>query len=182
MTLTDEHKRQIAQFMLIAEHYLSLAAPAANEVQETLGMTKHDFLPGAAITDNSVRLAIIGAHISSAAIRLASVEEVLRNAGAANQYYVECRTYFSGRGKSQIGDPRASTCSEWFHVMLRDNAAHEEPPLAPANPISQRRRARQTNLENTTFARAYSKVREIAESLRTLLEAKYRVVLPTPRP
>lgn len=178
MPLNDDHRRQIAQFMLIAQHYLSLAAPAGKEGVETLGMTKHDFMPGAPINERTRGLAIIGAHISSAAIRLASVEEILTSANEPNLPYVECRAYFRGEASPQDDDPRASTCSEWFHVMLRDNAAHEEPPSAPTGRRAKRWRIRQNCLENTTFAQAYLRVCEIANSLRTLLTQEHGLSLP----
>jgi hypothetical protein len=122
MPLTPEHKRQIAQFMLIAEHYLSLAGPAAHE-RETLGMTKHVFMPSNPVTAASVKLAIVGAHISSAAIRLTSIEGVLEDAHNANPSYRRCRDYFNGKTSMPDNDLRGSTCSEWFHVRLRDNVA-----------------------------------------------------------
>jgi hypothetical protein len=79
------------------------------------------------LTENTRRLTPIVAHLSSAAIRLASIEEVLKDANVQNDSYRQCRDYFNGRD-GDADDPRGSTPSEWLHVMLRDNAAHEEPP------------------------------------------------------
>src|SRR5215470_14998392 len=130
--------------MLIAEEYLKLASPAQGEVTETLGMTKESFMPGAAVTENIRELTIVGAHLSSAAIRLASIEDVLRESGNAAPSYSECRAYYGGAerlGEKQLDDdPRGQGCSEWFHVMLRDNAAHKEPPRDHADTRTQRRR------------------------------------------
>ncbi len=165
MPLPPEHQRQIAQFLFIAQHYLQLAEPAERETRETLGMTKDDFLPGVPLTERTRHLIAIGAHLSSAAIRLASIEDVLDDANVPNGSYRRCREYFSGGGPA-ADDPRGSTPSEWLHVMLRDNAAHEEPPAAPTSTKERRRRARQDCLEAMTFAVAFVQVRTIANNLR----------------
>jgi hypothetical protein len=107
VALTDQHRRQIAQFMLIVEVYLDLASPAIMETSETLGMTRHRFIPGESITSEDRTLAIIGAHVSSAAIRLASIQDVLDDAGVPNRSYRECRAYFSGKSTLDDVDPRA---------------------------------------------------------------------------
>ena len=85
MPLAPDHERQIAQFLLIAEEYLRLSAAARDEREETLGMTKLSFLPGEILTEKDRRLAVIGAHLSSAAIRLASIEDVLWDANEPNR-------------------------------------------------------------------------------------------------
>jgi hypothetical protein len=86
-------------------------------------MTKHVFMPSNPVTAASVKLAIVGAHISSAAIRLTSIEGVLEDAHNANPSYRRCRDYFNGKTSMPDNDLRGSTCSEWFHVRLRDNVA-----------------------------------------------------------
>lgn len=168
MPLSPEHQRQIAQFMFVVEHYLALAASAQDETTETFGMAKDDFMPGMPLTERREHLIRIGANLSSAAIRLTSIEDVLRDAGVANASYVACRRYFSNADGA--GDVRGSTASEWLHVMLRDNAAHEEPSQSPVSVIGQRRRARQDCLEAITFAEAFMRLRQIASSLREALE------------
>jgi len=174
--LPAEHQRQIAQFMFIVEYYLSLAAPAQLETTETLGMTKDDFMPGIPLTDRGRELTRIGAHLSSAAIRLASIEDVMKDAGVASSSYLACRKYFSSADGGE--DSRGSTRSEWLHVMLLDNAAHEEPPQSPASVVGQRRRARQDCLESMSFARAFTQLREIADKLRARLEDTHGMMFP----
>lgn len=61
MPLRDSDKRQIAQFILIAEGYLKLGASASSITSETLGMKKRDFLPSASITSRTRELTMIGA-------------------------------------------------------------------------------------------------------------------------
>ena len=176
MPLPVEHQRQIAQFMFIVEHYLTLAAPAQDEGTETFGMTKDDFMPGIPLTDRSRHLTRVSAHLSSAAIRLASIEDVMKDAGVGNPSYIACRKYFSSADGGD--DLRGATASEWLHVMLRDNAAHEEPPQSPVSVIGQRRRARQDCLEAMTFAEALTRIRQITNSLRGQLEETHGMIFP----
>jgi hypothetical protein len=68
------------------------------------------------------------AHLASEAIRLASIDQVLHKAHETRLVYHECRPYFGRGGKTLPADPRGSACEEWFHVMLRDAVAHNEPP------------------------------------------------------
>jgi hypothetical protein len=49
VALDPVHARQIAQFILIAEKYLDMSSPAGVETSETLGMTKHAFMPESAL-------------------------------------------------------------------------------------------------------------------------------------
>ncbi len=132
-------------------------------------------------TMRTQRLTIIGAHLSSAAIRMASVEDVLKQAQVANPSYLDWRAYFHGEKRFADSEPRARTCSDWFHVMLRDNATHVEPPQAPTGRKAKRCRIRQTCIENTTFADAYSKLREISKALHRFLTVRHDLVLPNLR-
>jgi len=151
MPLTDAHKRQLSQFALIADGYLRLASDSA-QIFETFGMTKTAFLPSSSITEEVQKLAMLSAHLSSAAIRLASMEEVLKWAGFSRTTYDECRSYFGWHPSIRTADERGQSCSEWLHIMLRDNAAHEEPPITHPDLEQQRRRSRQDCIERLTFA------------------------------
>jgi hypothetical protein len=175
VALDPVHARQIAQFMLIAETYLDLSSPASAETRETLGMTKYAFMPGSALDPRTRALAILGAHISSAAIRLASVENVLERAGESMPHYRACRDYFNGDGPDNLN---GRTCSRWFHVMLRNNAAHEEPSRTHLGVREQRRRERQDCIEMTTFSEAHSKIRAIANELQSLVTTTYGIAPP----
>jgi hypothetical protein len=167
MSLSKDQKREIAQLMFVARHYLRLATSAKGEAVK-MGNTKGDFASGATLGKRARRLTIIGAHLSSAAIRLASIEDVFEDAGIPNPSYVDCRAYFRGDPRLADTDPRAVTCSDWLHIMLRDNAAHEEPDPARTGRKGIRWKTRQSNLEHTTFADAFDKIRAIATDLRTL--------------
>jgi hypothetical protein len=174
MSLNAAHERQIAQFLLIAEGYLELASSAAT-ITETLGMTKARFWSPATVGGETRRLAMVGAHLSSAAIRLASIEDVLGKAGVPRRSYTECRDYFSGRSQLPATDNRAQNCSEWIHVMLRDNAAHEEPDESPTRLKEVRWRERQDCLVSLTFAATYAKVKEITLELVRQMKADYGI-------
>lgn len=177
MPLTDAHRRQLSQFALIADGYLRLATDCA-QIPDTFGMTKAAFLPSATLTDDVRRLAMLSAHLSSAAIRLASIDEVLKWAGFSRATYHECRDYFGRNPSTTIADTRGESCSEWLHIMLRDNAAHEEPPLTHPGLEQQRRRKRQDCIEMLTFADVHSRLSMIATELREHLRVNHSLVVP----
>jgi len=177
MPLTDAHKRQLSKFALIADGYLGLATASA-QISETFGMTKAAFLPSSSVTDDVRKLAMLSAHLSSAAIRLASIDEVLKWAGFSRTTYHECRNYFGKRPSTTTVDLRGESCSEWLHVMLRDNAAHEEPPLMHPDLEQQRRRGRQNCIEGLTFAEVYAKLQQIATEIRDHLRAQHSLIVP----
>jgi hypothetical protein len=142
-------------------------------------MTKLHYTPGATATEKTRQLTIVSADLSSAAIRLASIDDVLRTAGVSRGTYNACRAYFKGGGK--LSDAAGKLrFDEWFHVMLRDGAAHEEPPLTPkaTDTKSMRRRTRQTYIEKTTFAEAYARIQKIANDLFTELRTRHNIVPP----
>jgi len=130
LPLDAEHKRQIAQFIVVVAYYLDLALPARRETDVTFEMTKLHYVPGATATARTRELTIISGNLSSAAIRLASIDDVLKIAGVSRKSYNECRSYFKGGGTLSDSDGQ-QRFDAWFHVMLRDGAAHEEPPIAP---------------------------------------------------
>jgi hypothetical protein len=168
MPLGTEHKRQIAQFLIIAEHYLELGA-AAQQVPQTMGDSKARFVDPTRITSEDCRLAITGAHLSSAAIRLASIEDVLADAREGDPSFLSCRAYFNGSTSIGNNDPRASSCSEWLHVLMRDNAGHAEPPTTFSQLRDIRRCERQSFLLGLTLGAAHAKLQEIAASIRDRL-------------
>jgi hypothetical protein len=133
---------------------------------------KDAFALGATLTRRTRQLTILGAHLASAASRLASVEDVLDKACCNRTSYRECRQHFSSSKKALRSDSRGSTCSEWFHIMLRDGVGHHETPEAPSEEHERRYRARQTCLESTTFREAYSKLVEIAGGLEGVMKGR----------
>lgn len=177
MTLTADHQRQIAQFMVIAKSYLQNATPAAT-ISDTLGMTKAWYRPPAVLTVQMWNQTFVGAHLSSAAVRLAAVEDVLLKAGVQRAKYKECRWYFSAKNHDAVMGLSHSKCSEWLHVMLRDNAAHEEPDRNPNEYYEKRWRERQDFIEALPFADAYRMVTHIADELAAHLIAQHSFSLP----
>jgi hypothetical protein len=178
-------KREIAQLMFVAEHYLRLAAPSAG-IQKKFGATIEDFASGQPVSDENQELVSLGAHFASAAIRLTSIDAVLKQAGVGRPVYLECLAYFTDKcfkkRRFQDSDSRAITVSEWFHVMLRDNSTHEEPPLSATEPAEERRRGiRQQFLPEATFADAHARLTRTAAELRSWIEQAHGMVLPTYR-
>lgn len=168
MPLGIEEKRQITQFLLIAEHYLNLAKDSV-DLHQTMGECKSSFLDPNRISSADLDLAILGAHLSSAAIRLASIEDVLADAGEGDPSFLSCRSYFNGSTSMNNNDHRASSCSEWLHVMLRDNAGHAEPPTASQRLRDMRRCERQRFILTLSLSEANSRLCEIYASVRDRL-------------
>lgn len=176
MALTDPQKRELAQLMLVAREYLRPAEPGAIGAVG-LSETKSAFAAGR-LTAADWEQVTKGAHLASAAIRLACMDDVLSTTPAGRDLYRECRAYFRKRNAPIADDVRGRTPSEWFHVMLRDSIAHEE-PHQPAATSTQARRydARQRCIEAATFGAAYARLRQTEQELAGALAAN-GVVLP----
>jgi hypothetical protein len=62
--------------------------------------------------------------------------------------------------------------------MLRDNAAHEEPPQSATGP-KRRWGIRQGHLESATLAEAHARLTKIAAELRLHMKVEHSLNLPT---
>jgi hypothetical protein len=175
MPMDDEQKREVTQLMLVAREYLRLGNPPP-EYEDTRMGESADALTGALDPPASAwERTLIGAHLGSAAIRLASTEAVLTKGGIARPVYTACLKYFSPRNPSPGVDARGETCSEWFHVMLRDAVCHQEPPEGEAD----RYAARQRCIEGATFAQAYERLQITMNDLLAVLR-RLGITLPGP--
>ena len=148
MALIPDQKREIAQLMFVARHYLLHLASAAPQRSMPMGATKDKFKLAGALARSTRSDTIVNAYLASAAIRLASVDDVLCAAGLPRTAYQECRKYFA-RSANATRDARGSTCSEWFHIMLRDAIGHAEPDQSPTVEQKKRYRDRQNCIEKT---------------------------------
>jgi hypothetical protein len=157
MPLTIDQERESAQLMFVARHYLSLVAKACKSSTTTMGATKVAFAGSRTLTKPERRETIVNAHLTSAAIRLASVDKILSKAGCARL---------------------SSPLSEQFHVMLRDAVGHEEPDMWSTKTCGglNTYRERQERIENTTHADAYSTLRSIAHAVETFLKTRHGIV------
>jgi hypothetical protein len=174
LRLADSQKRELAQLMLVAREYLCLADP---ELIGNVGLseTKSAFTRGRLSADDWSQV-MKGAHLASAAIRLACIDDVLKDTPAGRPLYRECRAFFQKKGAPLADDPRGSTCSEWFHVMLRDSIGHREPQQASGRQ-ARRYEARQRCIESTSFGAAYARLRQTEQELAGTLAAS-GVILP----
>lgn len=178
-----EQAREIRQLMFVAEWYLSQAEPARLETVRKLGDTAAEFMPGTMPSSEGQRLTFLAASLSSAAIRLATIDDVLRRDPIHDPRpaYVECVGYFGWTSP----DPAWTfpSCTEWLHVMLRDAIAHSEPPQDTGENAQQaeRRSERQSLIQQLRFSEAYEVLLAIAERLRNDLTQKYEVVLLAPQ-
>jgi hypothetical protein len=166
MPLSDEQRREIAQLMFVALHYLDRASDA-EQYAIKMGTTADKFPATGDLDETTGRLTIIGADLASAATRLASVDDVLDAAGYGRDLYSPCRKYFS-RVAPGATDPRGSECSVWFHIMFRDAVGHAEPSESTELKVKERYLARQICLQETTFAAAYAQLRKTAGELGAL--------------
>jgi hypothetical protein len=104
---------------------------------------------------------MLAANIASAAVRLASADEIIeKDLQAARSVYSDCRKYFHGNPKKRSpDDDRGRTCSTWFHVMLRDAIGHREVEEAPDCELK----------KQTTFGQAHSNLLKTANDLSGLI-------------
>jgi hypothetical protein len=176
--LGESQQRELAQLLLVAQVYLDLADPEGGEDEIPLGATKDAFVSGARLSLDDWSRAQKAAHLASAAIRLASIDQVLDKAHEGRPVYQECRRYFGRGGKTLPADPRGSACEEWFHVMLRDAVAHNEPPDEDTPEwLAVRFEARQLSIEATPFDRALGCLRQTAKHLAGVMKG-LGIVLP----
>ena len=178
MALSSEHGRELAQLLLVAREYLARADPPAALRGIRMGDSALAF-GRATLTPGEWDQTLFSAHLASAAVRLASIEAVLKKAGVGRTTYTECLLYFSRNPPPlPARDRRGQECSEWFHVMLRDAVAHEEPqPSAPGKARS-RYETRQAVTQETTLGAAHAQLRQTADDLAVLLGA-HRIVIPS---
>jgi len=96
--LSESQRRELAQLFLVAQVYLETASPEGEDCAMPLGATKDAFAPGTRLSPDDWSLAVRAAHLASAAIRLGSIDDVLRRANTGRELYGECRTYFGRAG------------------------------------------------------------------------------------
>ena len=127
--LTRSHEREIRQLWDVAMTYWEFAKDIANDMPDVNKRLTCDeiskYYDTAIPTDpNEKCVSILLAHLSSAAIRLVTIDERLQKAGCARVFTNKYRDLY----KSQVD------CVSWLnsefanfvHQILRDNAAHIE--------------------------------------------------------
>src|SRR5262245_7821835 len=126
MGLNQFQTREVVQLILVAHEYLRLAKPP--QEFESLALSNAASAFAKATLDHSEwAQTMLGAHLASAAVRLASADEILEKTRTGTRHvYKECRAYFRKNSKARLPDARGNHCSEWFHIMLRDAIGHRE--------------------------------------------------------
>jgi len=167
-SLDASQDREAAQLMLVAQEYLRRGDPSGIR-EVVMSETTAAFLRGRLTAEDWSKVTK-GADLASAAIRLASIEDVLRAAGQDRALYRACRMYFA-RSSTAADDVRGRTCSDWFHIMLRDSIAHNE-PIGQAKAVQdQRYEARQRCIAGLTFGQAHDRLRRTEADLMGVLAA-----------
>jgi len=167
--------------MFVAFRYLQSASVPSEYASVTLGWTAREFPLGGALRKELCELTTISAHLASAATRLATVDEMLKEL-VARPAYSECRRYFSRAKEGRPPRIDLRERPEWFHIMLRDVVGHPEPdPFRSLDDIDLhgRRAERKRLISQTTLGRARSQLRETAAELKRLLKADFDVEVPS---
>jgi len=166
LTLGVEEQREVRQLLFVARYYLRQASAAKKERLRRLGDTAADFKAGVRPTRKTRRLALVAAHLSSAAVRLATIEKVLSASRSPTDTYKACQAFY----QKEVSDyPPATDC---LHVLLRDSIGHAEPRAGS------RWRKRQDDIQELSFATAYDTLATIEGTLRGHLKTKHRITLP----
>ena len=162
----SERRREVAQLMLVALEYLRLSASPAEYADIEMGKTAGAF-SNAMLDAAEWSQTMLAANLASAAIRLASADEIIeKDLGAARSVYSDCRNYFHRNSKKRSpDDDRGRTCSAWFHVMLRDAIGHREVEETPDPELLNRYKERQLCITRTTFGQAHSNLLKTANDL-----------------
>jgi hypothetical protein len=154
----------------VAREYLRLAKPPKEF--ESLGLSHA--IPAftrATLSSSEWSQTLTAAHLSSSAVRLAAADQVLEKTETGSRHvHAECRAYFRTWSKSPH-DIRGSTCSESFHIMLRDCIGHREGDATADTEQKNRYEQRQRCIEQTSFLPAHARLQQTADELVTVLTA-----------
>ena len=124
--LTPDYQREIRQRWLVVKHYLRLArerqkALPPYQLAKAVGELALPFAVKGPIDPKTRSLNILGANLSSAALRLAIIEERLDAAGLSwtmKDYRQECAKPYDREAFKRVFLARKN---EWLHVMTRNN-------------------------------------------------------------
>jgi len=169
MALSDPQRREAAQLLLVAGEYLKLAAPPPDASEDPLGAATEAWTR-AALTDPEWRHTIRTAHLSSAAVRLTALDELLEETQTGPRNAVSsCRAYF--KANSSTPGPLARHAAFWFHVLLRDAIGHPEPGATPPADPQQLARYQERNhgIAATTWADAIARLTTTTDTLTAIL-------------
>jgi len=176
MGLNEFQRREVVQLILVAREYLLLAKPPKESESLNLSHAIPAFTK-ATLSSSEWSQTMTGAHLASSAVRLASADELLEKTRTGSRHvYTECRAYFRKWSKSPQ-NIRGSTCSEWFHIMLRDAIGHREGDTTEDIEQTNRYDQRQRCIEQTSFLAAHARLQRTVDELVTVLVA---VGIPLP--
>jgi len=178
MPLSAVQQREAAQLILIAQEYLRLVAPPLGAREGTLGATTDAWTRGR-LTSEDWNQTVRTAHLSSAALRLTALDELLEDTQTETRNAVSsCRAYF--KPNSRTAGPLARHAAFWFHVLLRDAIGHPEPGATELRDPQQfaRYEERQRDIAATTWADAIARLTATAHTLAVIVTTA-GVAVPT---
>jgi hypothetical protein len=172
MPLSEPQQREAAQLLLVARAYLQHSDPPAETRQVLMGAMTASFT-GERLTAAEWAHTLRTAHLASAAVRLAAVDELLEETqtGTRNAHS-SCRAYF--KRDSDSTDDLTTQGGRWFHVLLRDVIGHIEPWVTKDrdDPMQQQRyRDRLRYIGETTLGDAHARLSTTASALAESLTA-----------
>jgi hypothetical protein len=165
--ITDQ-ERELRQLFFVASNGLRKARSQirnANSARQAI-LQKNmkffaDLFTGKTLTLNADHewCVLLSAELSSAAVRLVTIEERLRSAGHLTRYGAFQDLVSEVKHEKLLRDAFEKQLDQILHVLLRDNVAHIEPSAGGGKPYW---RARQRVLESQTLG-------GIAQTLTTIL-------------
>lgn len=171
MALNPEQQREAKQLLLVAREYLRIVELPQVVRQSQLGVGA-DAFTRPVITEAEWEHTLRTAHLASAAVRLAALEELLEETKTGTRnVHSSCRAYF--KKDSHSTEKLSMRGPRWLHVLLRDVIGHIEPWMDEgADPQQQARyRERLQYVGATTLGDVHERLSATASELSEILMA-----------
>jgi len=141
MALNPEQQREANQLLLVAREYLRIVNLPQDVRQSQLGVGA-DAFARPVIAEAEWEHTLHTAHLASAPVRLAALEELLEETKTGTRnVHSSCRAYFK---KDSYSTEKLSTQGpRWLHVLLRDGIGHIEPWMNEGEDPQQQTRYRE---------------------------------------
>ena len=176
MTIDPDQRRELAQLRFAAEYYLQLAKRLKRRIEsesssrmpldETIRNLSANFAVALQAKRNELSVHRLIAHLSSAAVRLVTIEERLSGLCHTPTSRQDLDAKAKGNDRSSLGKLFAKNRSKWLHIFLRDNVAHIERANKP------KYQARQDSIESMTPREIFEEMTKITKRvLNTLKKA-----------
>lgn len=175
--MKQEHEREIRQLWHAATTYWDLAkklskALPADKMQLTSEAIARPYTTAIPTVQDEWGPSILGAHLNSAAIRFATIDERFKEEqqGRVFDYYIDEFDNYAVKDSATAQSLLTSRFDEFVHQLLRDNVAHIE---NPQKGISAERKilfqARQTVLLGKTLGEQFEALQGVMATFESEL-------------